>query len=645
MDVATKYPTLEERQEALGISKDTHPTEVAWLEKNGELVPWDRVKTLEQLREFVEQRVAQRMELGQYDLTAEGTIVAEGSEMRALRIKARNGDLEAVRAIELYQQGGWEMVLKGYFNPKRESNLDLWKWYLTDEHLEFAQDPFWCDLAWDIPMSYLQERGNFGMGQTAVLKPGVLDQLRDDIEFGSVDLPKAYRKLLRQLAASSEEDLPRDRGEKSWVYIPGRDEDPINYEANVQKLDKLVGNRFNTKFWDGESYLRDHSLWLLRHKRKMKLAILLTRSNFLWIKAEGNKFGIPDEYLEDVLNLLRREKMPGGDVYIASNTKDPKEQIKFAQSGNLEVVRSLAKNKQLDTEAQIIIANGQDIDAKVRLAKNSNIVRQAQIILAESGDSLVQENLAENRSIAGEVQVILAKSKHKCVTLTLAQANRPIPEAQEILAQSEDWETLEIIASKDYLIPKLQMRLAKREETSIRQALARNKKLMPKVQIILARSGDKWIDLYLASNRSLIPKVQLTLIQRGNVDSSLAKNPSICLKAQRILARSKNPNVRRSLAQNESITGDIQMLILANSKDNKGIQGALAKNNNLCPQAQLELAKSPYPEVRGFLSQRPGLTQEARQILETPSYSLQQSKEDAMQAKEQGRTQSQGIAK
>jgi hypothetical protein len=106
MSVAPKYPTLEERQEALGITKGTHPTEVAWLEKNGELVPWDRVKTLDQLREFVQQRVAQRMELGQYELTAEGTILAEASEMRALRIKARKGDLEALRAIELYERGG-----------------------------------------------------------------------------------------------------------------------------------------------------------------------------------------------------------------------------------------------------------------------------------------------------------------------------------------------------------------------------------------------------------------------------------------------------------------------------------------------------------------------------------------------------------
>jgi hypothetical protein len=348
MDVAPKYPFLEDRQWDLGISKETHPTEVAWLEKNGDLVPWDRVKTLDQLREFVEQRVAQRMELRQYALTAEGTILAEQSEMRALTIKARKGDLEAVRAIELYQKGGWEMVLKGHFNSKRESDLDLWKWYLTEENLEFAEDPFWQDLVWDIPVSYLQERGNFGIGKIADLKPGVLDKLRDDVEIDNIDLPKAYRKLMQQLAASSEEDLPRDQGEKSWLYIPGRKEDPINYDANVQKLDKLARNRFDTKYLNG----KDSSFWLLRDKRKTKVAIRL-RSGLVWVKTEFDKPEILDEYIDDVLSLLRQKKMPGAELFIAKHEQDPKRQMEIAQSKNPEVLEMLAKNEKLHPEGEL----------------------------------------------------------------------------------------------------------------------------------------------------------------------------------------------------------------------------------------------------------------------------------------------------
>jgi hypothetical protein len=695
MDVAPKYPTLEERQKALGISKDTHPTEVAWLEKNGELVPWDRVDTLDQLREFVEQRVAQRMELGQYELTAKGTILAEGSEMRALSIKARKGDLEALRAIELHEKGGWEMVIKGHYNPKRNSNLDLWKWYLTDENEECAKDPFWQDLVWDIPVSYLQERGNFGIGKIAALKPRVLDKLRDDVEFENIDLPKAYRKLMQQLADSSQEDLPREWNSKTWVYLPSMKEDPDNYVANVRKLDKLARNRFDTKYFNGISFLMDSSIWLLRDKRKMKVAIRL-RSRLVEVKTESNKQEILDEYIDDVLSLLRQKKISGAELFIAEHEQDPKRQMEIAQSNDREVLECLAKNKRLNPEVQIILAQSEHKSVQITLAQNRSIFPElqeklamsndpfiqaslagnesitedmqivlanceneivlsslakseklhpkSQILLAKSGKQRVQMYLAENKGITDETQVILAESKHEKVKQRLVARNHIIPEAQHIIAQSENVETLQVLAASHNLIPKLQIELAKREDPDIYQYLAMNKKLIPKVQIKLAKSKDVWTKRQLASNRDLVTKAQLILAKSQSecVLTQLARNTGICLKAQRILARSEDRRVLGNLAANESIADDVQ-LILANSED-VWTQKYLAGNRKLCPQAQIDLAKSPYPEVRKCLSRRLGLTQEARQILETPGYTLQESKEDAGKSQGKGQTQSQGIA-
>jgi hypothetical protein len=692
MDVAPKDPTLEEMQEALGITKDTHPTEVAWLEKNFDLVPWDRVKTLDQLREFVEQRVAQRMELGQYDLTAEGTILAEGSEMRALSIKARKGDLEALRAIELHEKGGWEMVIKEHYNPKRNSNLDLWKWYLKEENLEYAQDPFWQDLVWDIPVSYLQERGNFGIGKIAALKPGVLDKLRDDVEFENIDLPKAYRELMQQLAASSQEDLPREWNNKTWIYLPSRDEDPQNYDANVRKFDKFARNRFYSfTISFGKRLLDDSSFWLLRDKRKIKIAIRL-RSGLVEVKTESNKQEILDEHIDDVLSLLRQKKIRGAELFIAEHERDPKRQIEIAQSNDREVLECLGKNKRLVPEVQIILAKKDDPRLLERLAENPVITPQTQLILAQrniksvnerltsnknlapevvpfvldnfknesdlidlarrgylcprvqihlakSDNKYVQFRLAENKGIADEAQVILAKSKYERVKQWLVELNKVIPEAQQIIAQSEDLETLRLLASSDKLIPRLQIELAKKEDPEIHKRLASNRKLIPKVQIMLAKSGDMWTGVYLASNRDLVTKAQLILAKSQDecVLAELARNKGICLKVQRILVRSEKPDVLHCLAENESITDDIQ-LILAKSKDEL-TQICLAGNPKLCPQAQLDLAKSPYPKVLECLSQRLELTQEARQILETPGYSLQQSKEDANQGQRHGQTQ------
>jgi hypothetical protein len=527
MSVAPKYPALEKRQKALGITKDTHPTEVAWLEKNGDLVPWDRVETLDQLREFVEQRVAQRMELGQYELTAQGTILAEGPEMRALSIKARKGDLEALRAIELHEKGGWEMVIKEHFNRKRKSNLDLWKWYLKDENLEIAEDPFWQDLVWDIPVSYLQERGNFGIGKIAALKPGVLDKLRDDVEFENIDLPKAYRELMQQLANSSEEDLPRKWNNKTWIYIPSRDEDPENRYANVEKLEKLVPKLEENKGKDALLFLRHGSFWLLQDKRKIKVCIYLQGKDARWFGDGNARSEILDEYIEDVLNHLRENKLNGEELLIAEYEKDPNKQIEIAQSGEDEILLSLARNKNLHPRAQRILCEGENSVAKVALAGNPVITPEVQMSLANTGDERVVIALASNPGI--------------------------IPQVQYFVAEKGTDQARIYLADNPSILPDLQIIFAKSDLKRLKEGIARNPSIAPQAEEILINSKVQWVKMALAANESISEQTQLTLVKEGvkNWDKYLLKmfavRKKICPLAEVALAESHYLEIREML--------------------------------------------------------------------------------------------------
>jgi hypothetical protein len=570
-DDVLKYRTLEKRKKALGITKDTHPTEVAWLYKNGDLVPWDRVETLDQLREFVEQRVAQRMELGQYELTAEGTILAEQSEMRALSIRASKGDLEALRAIELHEKGGWEMVIKEHYNPKRKSNLDLWKRYLTEENLEFAKDPFWQDLVWDIPVSSWRKKGTFGMGETVELKPGVLDKLRDDVEFESINLPKAYRELMQELADSSEEDLPRKGNNKTWIYIPSRDEGPKKLDANVEKLKKWERNLHRDKSFNAELLLRYGSYWLLQDKRKIKVCIYLQGKEVKWFKDGNGGSEIHDEYIEDVLNHLRENKLNGEELLIAEYGKDPNKQIELAQGGEGQILRLLAKNKNLDPRAQRI--------------------------LFEEGYWLVRELLAKNPIITPEIQMSLAETENVTIITQLAKNRGLISQVQYYIAENGTPIAKENLAGNPSILPDVQIKLAKSEIHVFHRALARNPSIVPQAEKILINTEAPWLMSELAANESISEQAQLALIEEGvKIWDMDALKP-------------------------------------------------LADRKNLCPLAEIALAKSPYPEVRELLRQRLNISKEARKILDPTGCSLQQSKQDAMQAKGQGQTQSQGIAK
>jgi hypothetical protein len=605
----------------LEITKHTHPTEVAWLEKNFDLVPWDRVKTLDQLREFVEQRVAQRMELGQYDLTAKGTILAESSEMMALSIKASKGDLEALRAIELHEKGGWEMVIEGHYNRKRNSNLDLWKWYLTEENLEFAEDPFRQDLVWDIPVSYLQERSNFGIGKIAALKPGVLDKLRDDVEFENIDLPKAYRELMQQLADSSEEDLPREGNSKTWVYIPWEGEDPENFQANVEKLDRIVPKGMKDERWRSESILRDGSVWLLRDKRKIKVAIQLHRKNtdVRWIRDEWGKEKIPDEYFEDVLYLLRKGKLPSLGYVIPSQEKDPKRQMELAKTENLNVLLSLADNNDLIPEVQLILAKSNERAIEKSLGSNESLIAEAQIILAKSKNKGAFDTLSKNPSIVPEAQLILAESGLEYVHENLAHIPSVIPEVQGILVQYGYKWALRTLAKNPSLHPEYQLVLANSNDPFVHENLAKNQSLSDAAVSVLLNSKKLDVKIALLENKYLTPeihaKVQTTIAEGSDeyAKEYLAQRSYIIPKAQLILAECKDERVHYALAENQNIIAEVQLL-LARSEDMR-TQEILASNPRLATKTQIILAQSKFELTQEVLAANQSITTEAQLIL------------------------------
>jgi hypothetical protein len=602
--------------------------------------------------------------------------------MRALSIKARKGDLEALRAIELHEKGGWEMVIKEHYNPKRNSNLDLWKWYLKEENLEYAQDPFWQDLVWDIPVSYLQERGNFGIGKIAALKPGVLDKLRDDVEFENIDLPKAYRKLVQQLADSSEEDLPREWNNKTWVYLPSMEEDPKNYDTNVRKLEDLVAREINKRNEKGESYLKNSPYWILLEHKKAKVVIRINNENKkLELTSDiWGKENIPERYINDVLEHVQEVKMHGAELLIAEYEKDPHKQIEIAKSGDVEVLQALARNKQLTPEAQISLANIEDVKTREILALNQCISPEAQVILARSNNPTIRGRLAMNESLIPEAEVILAQSNEELTLLRLAYKEKLTKEAQVTLVKSKDRRILCALASKPMIDEEVQEALAKSDHQEVQEAIAGNSSITPKVQLTLVESKSRDVHRKLALNKSITKKIQFILLKSEDIvtRACLAVNESILPKVQRLLAKSNDPYVLSRLAQNkriiyevqktlaESNNPEVQQQLIVYQNLNPELQAYLAESENekvqlclvglekladeaqvilskskhkntlieltkrktLCPEAQIALAKIADEELRYFLLLNRN-HKEAEKILESPGYSLQESKKDA----------------
>jgi hypothetical protein len=144
---------------------------------------------------------------------------------------------------------------------------------------------------------------------------------------------------------------------------------------------------------------------------------------------------------------------------------------------------------------------------------------------------------------------------------------------------------------------------------------------------------------------------------RKTVEQQLADSPEDHLRENKLEGEEiliaeyvKDPNKQIELTQ----SGEEKILC------------SLARNKNLHPKAQRILCESKDWLVKGFLAGNPKNTPEVqkrladtggeivierllskgtRQILETPRYSLQQSKQDAIHAQRQGDAKSQGISK
>jgi hypothetical protein len=207
----------------------------------------------------------------------------------------------------------------------------------------------------------------------------------------------------------------------------------------------------------------------------------------------------------------------------------------------------------------------------------------------------------------------------------------------------------EFLAFNPIIAPEVQMYLVDTAGERVIERLASNPGIIPEAQYFIAEKGHDYAKMYLAQNPSILPDVQINLAKSNikMVQVALANIPSIVPQVEKILINSKAPWLIEILAGNESISEQAQLALVEEGVKewDKDVQKKLAGRKKLCPLAEVALAKSPYLGIREMLSQRPNLSKEARQILETPDYSLQQSKEDAMRAKGQGQIQHQGIAK
>jgi hypothetical protein len=222
-----------------------------------------------------------------------------------------------------------QKVVVDYINQKRMESVNEWAKFLENNE----PNPFMRVLAWSIPSTALREN-KIGRS-TVALHPGAYTTLRQNLEDGGIkpiNFEKTYRKIMADIAKRDLKDTIFVSPKEQWVYIPSKKEDPINFNANVNKLKYLSAITWCTSANMAEPYLSEGGFWVFLRDNIGTIAIKKIGDRVAEIQGPANLNQIQsmsDELLEKLTKFadIRPELRDDIDEKISEADRMTKEEI------------------------------------------------------------------------------------------------------------------------------------------------------------------------------------------------------------------------------------------------------------------------------------------------------------------------------
>tara|TARA_B110000483_G_scaffold32172_1_gene39043 strand:- start:1825 stop:20529 length:18705 start_codon:yes stop_codon:yes gene_type:complete len=350
--------SLKNRLNQLKITKESHPSEVAWLSRNESSVDWSKVNTVKELKDFVRVRFIDRVQIGQYRLNADDSAASEKPYVDSLQRNAAGGDVNAESDLALYDKEGWRGLLKQRINPERIRAINEWTDYLTNGNELYGNDPFMRDIVFDIPENGIKSNKGYGLGRVPNLNKSVVAMMLQDIQAGDQKkISKIYEKTGIDMASSQAFDS-LDIGEgKKWIKIPSKSEDSVNFEANVQKLKDLSSKAWCTKTGMARPYLKNGGFWVLIEDGATVATIRLQEGGSISdsiaeVRNAGNSSieAAGEPYADEVSNLILEKKIDAPETAVRLSS-DPKIITRLYDSDPLSAIHNQAAPAELLTRA------------------------------------------------------------------------------------------------------------------------------------------------------------------------------------------------------------------------------------------------------------------------------------------------------
>ena len=199
-----------------------------------------------------------------------------------------------------------------------------------------------------------------------VLNKGVLAQTVTDLEVrlksnpkDNFDFHKMYKNNLR---VSIMEDSSTSETMTGWVVIPSKENDPKNFEKNVEKLKTLSHNSWCTKSYNAEPYLSEGDFHVYLENGQPKLGVRFNGQKVHEIQGEKNNGRIPIKYLETFKEHEKEYNMQLG--YNAKNEVRNAEAVKVESQKVKQELGSAIELKNIDDAIKIFDYVGIKVEKK-----------------------------------------------------------------------------------------------------------------------------------------------------------------------------------------------------------------------------------------------------------------------------------------
>lgn len=257
--------------------------------------------------------------------------------------------IEKFRSIEDFQSWAEEECYKlclndfggrtGQVRYKRESMICDWDQYLNNSNLSNSEKLL---ILKGITKDLKPNNENILPVYNRKILEKTLNELKTNLVQDKklqFDFGKMYKKNLAEMYM---EHSSVGKDESKWIIIPSKDNDPIHFKENVEKLQTLSPSEWCTKYTGADFHLSNGDFHIYIEKGKPKVALRLNDGLVQEINGEHNDFSIPKEYVKLTKDYLLENELitteKANEILLKSEFDDIKKEK--------EVVKDNINNKQ-----------------------------------------------------------------------------------------------------------------------------------------------------------------------------------------------------------------------------------------------------------------------------------------------------------